>query len=353
MSFKSTVYVIIISFVIQYNGLGQVIGGQKVYEFLNYPASARITALGGTLIAVQDSDVSLAMLNPASLNNDMAGQFHFSHNFHFAGLTHGVFNTAKQIDKLGLVAHAGIQYSSYGDFVLSDEIGNKLGSFSANEFALVLGAGKKINERIHVGMNLKLISSNFESYSSYGIATDLAASYENPDSRFMATLLVRSLGTQLSSYNGINEQTPLDIQIGISKKLEHLPFRISITAHQLQQWNIRYDDASINETTNLFGEETETSELSKDIDNLFRHLVFSGEFLLGQKENLKLRFGYSHLRRKELSVSEFRSLAGFSLGFGLKITKFRIDYGLGYHHLVGSTNHISIATNLSEFRKKV
>lgn len=331
----------------------QVIGGQHSFEFLNSPASSRITALGGTLIAVRDRDVSLAFLNPAALNKDMSGQFHFSHNFHFAGISQGAFNTAKTFNKLGITAHAGIQYSSYGDFVAADNIGNIQGSFSGSEFAFVIGAGRQINERIHVGANLKLIGGNLESYSASGIATDLAVTYAKPESKFYTTLLFRSVGIQLGNYTDNSQSLPLDIQLGISKQLAHLPLRFSITGIQLQQWNVRYDDPSQVEETNLFGETTETSKLSQDVDNLFRHLVFSGEFLLGKKENLKLRLGYSHLRRKELSVSEFRSLAGFSLGFGLKISKFSIDYGVGYHHLAGGTNHITIATNLSEFKKKI
>ncbi len=331
----------------------QVIGGQHSFEFVNAPASARITALGGTLIAVRDKDVSLAFLNPAALNSDMSGQFHFSHNFQFAGISQGAFNTAKTFDKLGITAHAGIQYTSYGDFVAADNIGNIQGSFSGSEYALVVGAGKQINERIHVGANLKFLGGNLESYSASAIATDIAVTYAKPEAKFYTTLLFRSLGVQMGTYGNDRQSLPLDIQLGVSKQLAHLPLRFSITGIQLQQWNVRYDDPNQVEETNLFGETTETSKLSQDVDNLFRHLVFSGEFLLGKKENLKLRLGYSHLRRKELSVSEFRSMAGFSLGFGLKISKFSIDYGVGYHHLAGGANHITIATNLSEFKKKI
>ena len=161
--------------------------------------------------------------------------------------------------------------------------------------------------------------------------------------------VIKNIGGELSKYSDKRFSAPLDIQIGVSKRLTNLPFRISIIAHQLQQWNIRYDDPSLVETTNLFGETEEQGAFSKNIDNLFRHFIFSGEFLLGKRENLKLRFAYNHLRRKELAVSQFRSLGGFSLGFGIKIKGIKIDYGVGYRHLAGAANHLSLSTSLNKF----
>ena len=43
------------------------IGGQHYYEFLNVSNSARITALGGSAIAVKDADAALGYFNPSSL----------------------------------------------------------------------------------------------------------------------------------------------------------------------------------------------------------------------------------------------------------------------------------------------
>ena len=100
------------------------------------------------------------------------------------------------------------------------------------------------------------------------------------------------------------------------------------------------------------GEPEERSQFSINVDNFFRHLVFGGEFLFGKKDNFRVRVGYSHFQRKELSVSGFRSLAGFSFGLGLKISKFRIDYGRAFYHIAGGLNHFSISTNLQEFKKK-
>jgi hypothetical protein len=42
------------------------------------------------------------------------------------------------------------------------------------------------------------------------------------------------------------------------------------------------------------------------------------------------------------------STVGFSWGFGLRISRFHINYGLARYHLAGSSNIISIALNLND-----
>jgi hypothetical protein len=329
------------------------IGGKNAYEFLNLPASARITALGGSLIGVQDEDVTLALSNPASLNNQMHNRISFSHNFHFAGISNGYVSYGRRLKSLGVTAHFGIQYINYGDFVAADMLGTQTGTFSAGETAFVLGASKKVAERITVGANLKGVFSNLESYSSTGVLADLGLNYGKDSSSFIISFVIKNIGAEVTTYTGTSFGTPLDVQIGISKRLKYLPFRFSIIGHQLHRANVRYDDPNKVETTDIFGETPKENKFGDAVDNVFRHIIFNGEFLLGKNENLRLRAGYNHLRRKELSLTSFRSLAGFSLGFGIKINAFKLDYGVGYHHVAGAVNHISISTDMGKFFKKL
>jgi len=327
------------------------IGGDNVYEFLNLPASARITALGGSLITVQDSDVALAYSNPAALNKTMHNALTFNQNFHVAGIRNGYVSYGRHIDKWQSTIHVGMQYINYGDFTAADEFGNITGTFDASEFAFTVGVGRELYERMSVGVNLKLVSSQLESYNSLGITSDFSALYKVAEKDFTATFLFKNVGTQLSTYqSGTKEDLPFEIQLGVSKKLKHLPFRFSVTAQHLQQWNLLYDNPNSEENTFFLGEAVTTN--SNDfVDNLFRHFIFSGEFLFGKAEVVALRFGYNHFLKQELSVNNIRSLAGFSAGLGIKIRRFRFSYGLGVYHIGGSTNHLSIATNLSEFKK--
>lgn len=347
---KNTYIILLILLTQQLTGQ---IGGRYVYEFLGLPSSSRVSALGGSLISVIDDDVSLALSNPASVSDSMHNSISFSHNFHFAGISNGHLAYGRALPKYGINTHFGMSYISYGDFVLADIYGNNIGTFSGRENAITIGASKKLNEKIVVGANLKGVFGKYESFGSTGIAADLGINYIQTPGKLIFSFVVKNIGTEITTFRDKRHSAPLDIQIGLSNRLKHLPFRFSIIAHQLQQWNIRYDDPSFNQTTDIFNTDISQSPFEKGVDNLFRHLIFSGEFLLGRRENFRLRIGYSHLRRRELSLEDFRSLAGFSLGFGLKVSKFRIDYGVGYHHVAGANNHLTISTNLANFRKKI
>ena len=329
------------------------LGGLNTFEFLNLSPSARISGLGGNLITIRDDDISLAAANPALLNSSMHQQLAFNHSFHLAGISHGYAAFGNHFEKWKTTFHGGIQYVSYGEFDQTNELGEVEGSFKAAEYALTLGGAYQAAERLAVGVNAKFVTSQLGEFSSTGLVADIAGIYFDTARNFTATIVFRNIGTQLSTYRtGNSEPLPFDIQIGVSKKLKYLPFRFSIIYHHLDRWNVLYDDPNTQENTLFLGEvETEASSASVWLDNFFRHFVFNGEFLLGKREIIRVRVGYNHFMRKELTVDNYRSLAGFSVGLGVKINRFRIDYGLTSFHLGGSMNHIGISTNFREFKK--
>lgn len=329
------------------------LGGQEVYSFLNLPPSARVTALGGNLITVMDDDVNLAFANPSLLNPQMHQQIAFNYNFHFGDIQNGYAAYANHFPELETTFHAGVQYVNYGEFDERDVFNTVTGTFKAAEYAVTLGAGKQVDERLSLGANVKFISSQLGGFNSAGLTADLAAMYFDTASRFNATVVFKNIGTQLTPYRADNfEALPFEIQIGISKRLRYLPFRFSVIYHNVQQWNITYDDPNREDTPLFLGETpTEDSDAEIFFDNLFRHFVFNGEFLFGREENFRLRFGYNHFLRRELTVENFGSMAGFTFGAGIKVNRFRIDYGRMVYHIAGGVNHLSIATNFQEFRR--
>lgn len=332
--------------------LSAQVGGLHTYEFLTLSPSARVSALGGVQIAVVDDDVSLAAQNPAVLNADMQGRLSFNHAFYLAGIQYGYAAAGWYRSRWRTAFHAGAQYVSYGSMPLTNEMGEQEGDFSAGEYALTIGAARPIDERLRLGANLRLVTSRFESYNSLGLAADLAALYQDTARRFNATIVFRNIGYQLSTYReGNQEPLPFEMQVGVSKRLRYLPFRFSIIYRYLNRWNILYDDPDNSESPVFLGEEpTERSPFAVWTDNFFRHFVFNGELLIGRRENFRLRLGYSHLLRQELSVADYRSLGGITFGAGIKINRFRLDYGRTNFHLGGGLNHLGISTNLSEFK---
>ncbi|MBI1227679.1 MAG: type IX secretion system protein PorQ [Bacteroidetes bacterium] len=328
----------------------QINGGHNSFEFLRLPASARLTALGGYQIAVQDDDINFALSNPAALNPQMNHQISFSHDFMVSDISSGYVSFGQHLDKLGVTMHGGIQYMNNGDFTATDEIGNEMGSFKANEYAFTVGAGRQLYERVSVGANLRFITSQFESYNANGVAGDLAVMFHDTASQFNISLVIRNLGMQMKTFTGgSRESLPYESQLGLSKRLQHLPFRFSVIYRYLNRWNVLYDDPNQQEDTFFFGEQS-TQNSHPKLDNFARHFVFNGEFLLGRLDNFRIRLGYNHLLRKETEVRNLRSLSGFTMGLGVKVKWFRIDFGRAIQHLGAGNSHFTISTNFSEFK---
>lgn len=329
----------------------QINGGNHVFEFLNLAPSARIASLGGQLISVADDDVNLAFANPALANSNMHQAISFSHQFMPAGINSGYAAFGYHLDNADLTLHGGLRYIGYGTFDLTDATDEIIGTFDAGEYALTIGAGKQLYEKLSVGANVRLISSRFESYNSLGFTFDLGAFYQDTASLVGFSFLLRNAGTQLSSYAGTRQPVPFEMLVGMSKRLRHMPLRFSVTYRYLDRWNVLYDDPNSQEDLFLFPGSGSQNNGNSNLDNFARHLVFSAEFLFGKKDNFRVRLGYDHLKRKEMTVNNLRSLAGFSFGLGFHINRFRIDYSRTANHLGSGISHITISTNIKQFTK--
>jgi hypothetical protein len=331
-------------------------GGERIFEFTQLPTSARSTALGGSQIAAFTNDYDLVGGNPALLNEEMDKTFIFQHNFYFDGIDNGYAGYARYLPSWQSTFHAGIHYASYGKFTAADEMGNITGEFKAHELSLQAGIAKSLNERMSGGILLQYIQSSLETYTSTGLMLDAGITYKSEDGFNHYALVLRGMGFQFSTYYEGDEpgKMPVDLQLGFSKRLQHVPFRLSILVHDINRWNLRYT-SPLEETTTLgFGEDMpkQKSSFADGVDNLFRHFIFGGEILIGKNENVMLRFAYNHQRHQELSVVNLRSLAGFSGGVGINFKAFVLDYGFAVYHQAGSSKHLGIRVPLSSMKEK-
>ena len=262
--------------------LSAQIGGIGTFDFLNLIQSARSVSLGGHPIALSDDDVSQVFVNPALLNDEMSHHLGLNQNFHFADISFGSMGYSVPIK--GVQMFLGANYVNYGSFIRADEFGNQLGEFDGSETAIHLGISKQLDERLRLGMIAKYAFSNLDNYSASGIGADLGLYYSNSTSTSSLAIVLRNLGGQLSSFADVREGYPTELQIGFLKRLEHLPFRYMITAHSLQNWDLR-SSSDINNQVIFIGTDNpqRPGAISKFVDNLFRHLSFGGEILIGKK----------------------------------------------------------------------
>ena len=325
------------------------IGGNSVYRFLDVPVSARVASLGGSAIAISDDDLNLTFDNPSLLHSGLSRHLSFSYINYVSDINSGQVNYAHHFNKLGTFS-AGVKFFNYGKFVETDNGGNIQGEFNPGDYAFIIGYGKMLDSSFSIGANLTNIYSDFYQYNSYGAALDISATYQNRKKEFVAALVARNMGYQFVSYNRTeNEPLPFDLQLGISKKFEHVPFRFSVVAHHLQKFNFTYVD-STQIPQSLDPSQEEEFKGPPFTEKLMRHFIFGGEFLL--TKNFHIRMGYNYQRRKELVFANRKGAVGMSFGLGFKAGRFHFSYGLANYHLAGWSNHFTLSSNLGEFFKR-
>ncbi len=319
-------------------------GGQQAFSFLNLPNSARVAALGYNFAAIDDNDLSLGLNNPSLLNSEMHNDISLNFVDNYADISYGFVSYSRTFEKYGSFA-ATVQYIDYGKFVRTDETGQTNGEFTSNEFAPVIGWGRRLDSSFSIGANLKAVYSNFETFSSFGLAVDVAGSYHVDHKGLVMSLLARNIGTQLTEFTpGNKEPLPFEIQYGLSKKLQHLPFRYSILLTNLQKWDLTYVDPADDNIDPFTGELKKKSEAAEFADKAMRHVVIGGEFI--PTRNFSIRFGYNYQRRQEMKLESKRSTVGFSWGFGFRVSKFNLNYARSAYHISGSPNVFSLGISL-------
>lgn len=319
----------------------------RVYEFINLPSTARITALGGYAVPQTGNDLGMALFYPALMEHMTGKQLSLNFVDYFADISYGTAAASGEFGKIGKV-NAAVQFINYGTFTHADELGNRYGDFTGAEYAVSLGWGRRLSDRFSIGSNIRFINSSFEQYSSFGLAADVGFAYVDPEKELISSVVFRNMGRQITNYEGENEPLPFDIVLGVSKKLINAPLRFSVVAHNLHNPDLTYNSPVDNEQTflNNQGLSEETDRMGEIGDQIMRHLVFGMEFL--PTRNFMVAIGYNYRRRQEMKVDTRLSTVGLSWGVGIRISHFMLQYGRAHYHLAGSPNHFSISTDLDK-----
>lgn len=321
------------------------IGGENTYQFLELTNSARIAAMGGNQIALLDTtDLNLPYHNPASLHKGMQNKVLVNYVNYMTDINYGYASYAKSFNGIGNFA-LGMHYINYGDFDEATEFGELTGNkFKAAEYAFHIIYSNSY-KRINYGAALKPILSSFESYQSFGLAADFGVSITSLSKYTNVSLVARNVGSQITTYydNGDYEKIPFNLQAGISRRLKHAPINLALNMQYLNHWDLGNPEPENDENS---GEEIDFFQREESFGKqIMRHVVFGFEIL--PSENFIIRAGYNFQRRQELKFSERPGMVGLSAGFGLKIKRFRLDYGIAQYHLAGSSNLFSVAINLN------
>jgi hypothetical protein len=324
----------------------QFVGGESVTQIVDLPSSARAQYLGKAAFTYTDKDVSLAPTNSSLLDVSMKYKVQLGSSFMYGNDMLNIY-TVLPIQKkhaLGL----GIQKMDYGYVPITDVNGIGYGRIRPQEYVFQ-GQYSFAFHKYKVGIGTKFIYTELVSNPSLACGIDISALRSDSSGSQTYGFIIKNVGGEIIQSKNESKLLPFDIQFGYSKRLAHMPFRFGVVAHHLHTWNITYDDPA-SATKSGFGNSTTTSTEYSFVDNLFRHLAFSGELYLGKI--IRVGMSYDHLKRSELSFEGNKGLAGFSFGLGIVTKRFDFGYAHSKYTTVGSINHFSLVVKVNEFLKK-
>lgn len=303
-------------------------GGESAFNFLKLPYSSRVAALGGSNISVIDDDLSLSMHNPALLINATDKTLDLSFMTYMSGskVAGAAFNKTFGERSAGAVAARYVDYGKFDGYT-PDNIFT--GTFRAMDIELDFIYCYLLSERWSGGVAGKFIYSQYESLNSLAIGVDLGLNYYDPDHDFSASLTFKNLGGQVMTFEEKHEIMPIDIQLGLTKRLAHAPILLSATLTDLHRWkNTHFYNAD--------GSKDNFGEL------LLKHITLGADILIG--DNFYASVGYNYRTSRELSTG--KGLAGFSLGAGLHINKVKFSASYSKLHVSSSSLLFNIAYSL-------
>jgi hypothetical protein len=303
-------------------------GGESAFNFLRLPYSSRVAALGGSNISVIDDDLSLSMHNPALLINATDKTLDLSFMTYMSGskVAGAAFNKTFGERSAGAVAARYVDYGKFDGYT-PDNIFT--GTFRAMDIELDFIYSYLLSERWSGGVAGKFIYSQYESLNSLAIGVDLGLNYYDPDHDFSASLTFKNLGGQVMTFEEKHEIMPIDIQLGLSKRLAHAPILMSATLTDLHRWKSTH-------FYNADGSKDNFGEL------LLKHITLGADILIG--DNFYASVGYNYRTSRELSTG--KGLAGFSLGAGLHINKVKFSASYSKLHVSSSSLLFNIAYSL-------
>ena len=293
---------------------------ETVFNFLRLPASAHVSALGGDNITLSDNDASLVFHNPALINNVGDRTLNLNMMTYMQG---SVTASASFTRALGDRATWGVQgrFINYGEMKETTSTGEQTGTFSARDVALSGSFAYGLTNRINGGITAKFVGSYIGQYNSLGVCVDLGLNYFDPEKQWSISAVARNLGGQLTAYEDDFERMPLDLQLGVSKRLIGSPLRFSATLTRLNDWQY----------------------------GIGKHLVVGADLLLG--EQFYIGAGYNPLRASEMKISSGEDKmsshgTALSLGAGMMLERLQLHIAYAKYHVSSTSLVINFSYTL-------
>jgi len=188
------------------------------FAFLEVPAGARASAMGGAYASVAEG-VDAAFWNPAGLAGVKGTQVSATHVEFFQGLRHDQFAVAGRL--LGGGASASLRAMYSEPIPERDDIGNLLGTFGAHDLEFQLAYGWDAGGGRRTGVGLQAVRERIANAAVTTWSASVGGSWQParwPDTRL--SLSAHNLGPashyDIDGVRGAPVELPMSVQAGAS-----------------------------------------------------------------------------------------------------------------------------------------
>ena len=203
-----------------------------------------------------------------------------------------------------------------------DENNVQTGTFSAKDISLAAYLSYILGKKFVGGITAKFITSYIGDYNSMAVGIDLGINYYDDEKDLSVSAVAKNLGGQIKAYDEEYESMPLDLQVGLTKRFPHMPFRVSATMTDLNHWNYEF----------------------------IKHAILGVDLILS--DNIWIGGGYNFRRVDEMKISNADDDtssshgAGLSIGAGVNMDRFKLNVAYGKYHVSSNSLVINAAFNL-------
>ncbi|MBQ8464194.1 MAG: type IX secretion system protein PorQ [Prevotella sp.] len=289
---------------------------EDVFNFLRLPASAHVAALGGDNISITDDDAALVFHNPALINMVTDRTLNLNMMTYMEGSVTASASFTRAVGERGTWGVQG-RFINYGEMKETTATGEQTGTFGARDIALGGTFAYGLAENLSGGITARLVGSYIGNYNALGACVDLGLNYYLPESEWSFSAVARNLGGEIKAYDDDYEKMPLDLQLGVTKRLVGSPLRLSATLTRLNDWQY----------------------------GLGKHLIIGADLILS--EQFYVAAGYNGLRASEMKITtndgEGSHGAGLSLGAGMTLERLQLHVAYAKYHVSSNSLVINIS----------
>lgn len=283
---------------------------QTTYNFLRLPVSAHVAALGGDNITITDDDPTMIFHNPALICDSTVKAINLNYMTYMEGTKTASAAFVKSYNEKATWG-VSAQYMDYGDIREFGADHIETGEFSAKDIMIGASFAYLLGKNITGGITAKYITSTIAGYNSMAVAVDLGLNYYDAEKGISVSAVAKNLGGQIKAYHDEFESIPLDLQLGVSKKLGNAPLRFSATMSRLNDWD----------------------------GGLKNHLAIGADLLLSS--TMYIAAGYNFRRANEMKIAEDEGEsnhgAGLSIGGGIQLERFKLNVAYAKYHVSTSS----------------